>query len=72
VSITTKTVYKDSHPKNDDNNNSSEDENEIDLRERLLREKAIKSMKRRQLTSDNDDIHTKTTTTIDRIVYDLK
>jgi hypothetical protein len=30
-------------------------------------------MKRRQLTSDNDDIHTKTTTTtIDRIVYDLK
>ena len=35
-------------------NDSSEDESEIDLRERLLREKAIKSMQRRQL-SQNDD-----------------
>ncbi|CAF2030621.1 unnamed protein product [Rotaria magnacalcarata] len=55
------------------NNSQSEDENEIDLRERLLREKAIKSMRRRQLTTtttnnNNTDVHTKTTN--DRIVYE--
>ena len=45
------------HPVREDEhrtNASSEDESEIDLRERLLREKAIKSMQRRQL-SQNDD-----------------
>ncbi|CAM4821354.1 unnamed protein product [Rotaria magnacalcarata] len=57
------------------NNSQSEDENEIDLRERLLREKAIKSMRRRQLTTtttnnNNTDVHTKTTN--DRIVYETQ
>jgi len=46
-------------------NSSSEDENEIDLRERLLREKAIKSMRRRQLTTNNND-------TNDRIIYETQ
>ncbi|CAF3380239.1 unnamed protein product [Rotaria sp. Silwood1] len=55
------------------NNNHSEDENEIDLRERLLREKAIKSMRRRQnlTTNNNTNINTKTTTN-DRIVYETQ
>ncbi|UJR15708.1 hypothetical protein I4U23_002643 [Adineta vaga] len=74
VSIMTKTVSDEKHSNNGDNNNnsSSEDENEIDLRERLLREKAIKSMRQRQLTNpnNNNNINTKTTTS-DRIVYDL-
>lgn len=46
---------------------SSEDETEIDLRERLLREKAIKSMKRRQLSQQQQENQSKTTT--ERIVY---
>jgi serine/arginine repetitive matrix protein 1 len=58
VSITT---TQDDHPKI---NNSSEDENEIDLRERLLREKAIKSMRNRQSSINN--------TTHDRIVYETQ
>ncbi len=62
--ITTQRISNDEHPAT---NNSSEDENEIDLRERLLREKAIKSMRHRQLSTNNNDINTKTTT--DRIVY---
>jgi len=62
VSITTKATYNDEHPKM---NSSSEDENEIDLRERLLREKAIKSMRRRQLTTNNND-------TNDRIIYETQ
>ncbi len=64
MSITTQRISNDEHPIT---NNSSEDENEIDLRERLLREKAIKSMRHRQLSTNNNDINTKTTT--DRIVY---
>ena len=44
---------------------SSDDENEIDLRERLLREKAIKSMKRRQVISNSKP-------TTDRIVYETQ
>ena len=36
------------------NQQESEDENEIDLRERLLREKAIKSMQKRRLSHPND------------------
>jgi len=67
VSITTKTIYNEEQSKI---NNSSEDENEIDLRERLLREKAIKSMRRRQLSTNNNDINTKTTS--DRIVYETQ
>ena len=45
---------------------SSEDENEIDLRERLLREKAIRSMKRRQLSQQEEQ---QPNTTGGRIVY---
>ncbi len=52
---------KEEHPKT---NSSSEDENEIDLRERLLREKAIKSMKSRQLSTNS--------ATHDRIVYETQ
>ncbi|CAM4939237.1 unnamed protein product [Rotaria socialis] len=59
VSIVTKST---DNERKHQNNNQSEDENEIDLRERLLREKAIKSMRRRQLT----------TTTNDRIVYETQ
>jgi len=36
------------------NQQDSEDETEIDLRERLLREKAIKSMQKRRLSHQND------------------
>ena len=68
VSITTKTVYNEERPINN-NNSTSEDENETDLRERLLREKAIKSMRRRQLTN-NDDVNTRTKS--DRIVYETQ
>ncbi|CAF1172883.1 unnamed protein product [Adineta steineri] len=71
VSITTKKIYNEEHS-NNDNNNSSEDETEVDLRERLLREKAIKSMKLRQIQNPNNDNNTKPRTTSDRIVYDLK
>jgi hypothetical protein len=60
VSITT---TQDERPKTN-SNNSSEDENEIDLRERLLREKAIKSMRSRQSSINN--------TTHDRIVYETQ
>lgn len=52
------------------NNIQSEDENEIDLRERLLREKAIKSMRRRQLTNNNNDTQPRVTT--DRFVYETQ
>ncbi|CAF3985131.1 unnamed protein product [Rotaria sp. Silwood2] len=70
VSISTKINDNEEHQ----NKSPSEDENEIDLRERLLREKAIKSMRRRQnLAANNDNntnINTKTTT--DRIVYETQ
>ena len=42
-----------SHDESSEVHHSSEDENEIDLRGRLLREKAIKSMKGRQSSTIN-------------------
>lgn len=52
-------------------NHSSEDENEIDLRERLLREKAIKSMRRRQSSINQTNTITSKATS-DRIVYETQ
>ncbi|CAF1095823.1 unnamed protein product [Adineta ricciae] len=72
VPVTVKSSDDDARLKtSDNNNNSSEDETEIDLRERLLREKAIKSMRRRQLSNPNNNNTKPKTTTNDRIVYDL-
>ena len=50
-------------------NDSSEDENEIDLRERLLREKAIKSMQHRRQLSQQDELQTMTSSN-DRLVLE--
>ena len=73
ISVPTKTVSDDVRSKNADHihmTNSSEDEIEIDLRERLLREKAIKSMRRRQLSNPTTgNVNTKATTS-DQVVYD--
>lgn len=67
IPVAKKPIDSEEHHKN----NASEDENEIDLRERLLREKAIKSMKRRQSSSNNNaNINAKITT--DRIVYETQ
>lgn len=52
---------------NKSTHDSSEDENEIDLRERLLREKAIKSMRNRRQLSQQDELQT--TSSNDRIVF---
>lgn len=74
VPIKSKSPFEDEPlppPPKNNNNDSSEDENEIDLRERLLREKAIKSMRRRQLSNNYDDMNT-TKTTSDRIVYETQ
>ncbi|CAF0979119.1 unnamed protein product [Adineta ricciae] len=72
VPVTAKSSDDDTRLKTSDNNhNSSEDETEIDLRERLLREKAIKSMRRRQLSNPNNNNTKPKATTNDRIVYDL-
>jgi len=58
-----------SHDESSEVHHSSEDENEIDLRERLLREKAIKSMKRRQSSTINPPPSLSKPPITERIVY---